>query len=946
MTVRTRTVLALVVALAIVISAGSLALAGEGGAPVSTAQARDEAADLISRVWSATEQDPSTPGAVSGWSDATPGEPLLLSSMEGKPSEYVVPVLDSNGKVTSTVGISATTGSWIWYSGSYSLASFPLVGVDEAARNVSEYLDELGLDAKLPAPEARIAPDKVIYWFFELPGDLPIDDVYLQAFSESNPFADPAFSTMEEPEKSNGADDWLPWEGSGAVAAEPAEREGGAPAAYDIENVPYHVQETGYWCGAASLEMVFDYFGPDISQSEIAGVANSDPGYGCYNSELFRSAQFSANSTSVQDPMLQGYSARALGYGAAYARWENGSSLYESRYTDLKSLVSQDYPVLVLTHYDVSHSGGHFRVVKGYNDTLDLFTVHDPWYTEPYAGPDVSFNQTEFVDDLWDYSNRWGMIAAPWTVDLTMPASVGVGEEFTVEAAVTYRGPEPLNGQYPCSNATATLQYPSGYALIGGQDSQPISGIGATGSNGSAGWTVRALKAGSTSDIQVTAMGTVSGSTSDYPDYSDWIGGEGWGASAPPVTSRTWGHDSVGVPNPSQLWYLAEGCTNGGFETWVLVQNPNSFPANVSLTYMTEGGAVQGPSATLAANSRKTFYVADYVPDCWDVSTMVTSDEPIIAERSMYGNGRIWGHDSIGVSATSTEWYLAEGCTNGGFETWVLVQNPNDGPATVNLSYMTQNGLVNGPTKTLKANSRQTFYVADYVPDCWDVSTKVTSDNQVVAERSMYGNKRTWGHDSIGVSTPATEWFLAEGCTNGGFETWVLVQNPNNVPATVNLSYMTQNGLVNGPTKTLKANSRQTFYVADYVPDCWDVSTVVGSDQPVIAERSMYGNNQTWGHDSIGVSAPAIQWYLAEGCTNTGFETWILVQNPNAVPTDVTLTYMTPGGPVNGPSKTLPANSRQTFNVGDTVPGEWQVSTMVTSTQPVIAERSMYGDPR
>ena len=943
---RTRTVLALVVALAILLWAGSFALAGEGGPAVSPAQARAEAADLITRVNSAWRDGTAKMGTAPDWEGAVPGEPFLVASYDGNPSQYLVPVLDSGGAVVSTIGVSAITGDWTRYSPVYELPEFPLVDAGEAAGKVCDFLRRRGVDIDLPAPEARVALDNVIYWFFDLPGDLPIDDVYLPAFSESTPVADPAFSTMEEPEKSNRADEWLPWAGSGAVAAEPPARVVGAPAAYDIEDVPYHVQETSYWCGPASLEMVFDYFGPDITQSEIAGVANAVSPNGCYNSELFRGAQFSSNSTSIQDPLLHGYTARGIGYGSAYAKWENGSSLYDSRYTDLKSLVSQDYPVLILTYYDTPPSTGHFRVVKGYNDTLDEFIVHDPWYTPPWGGPDQHFNQAFLVDTLWNYSDRWGMIASPWTVDLTMPTSVYAGQEFTVDASVSYGGPEPLSGQYPCSNATATLQYPPGYVVVDSQDSKQISGIDATGSTGSAGWTVRALKAGSTDDIQVIAMGMVFGSTSDYPGYSDWIGGVGSGGSAPPVTSRTWGHDSVGVPNPSQLWYLAEGCTNGGFETWVLVQNPNSVPANVSLTYMTADGAVQGPTEILPANSRKTFYVADVVPDCWDVSTMITSDEPVIAERSMYGNGRTWGHDSIGTSATSDKWYLAEGCTNGGFETWVLVQNPNNVPATVSLTYMTSEGERRGPTETLPANSRKTFNVADTVPGCWDVSTLVTADSDVVAERSMYGNDRIWGHDSIGVSAPSSEWYLAEGCTNGGFETWVLVQNPNNVPATVTLNYMTQDGLVTGPTETLLANSRKTFSVADSVPNCWDVSTVVGSDQPVIAERSMYGNDRGWGHDSKGVSVPSTTWYLAEGCTNTGFETWILVQNPNAIPTDVTLTYMTPDGPIDGPTETLPANSRRTYNVAETVPGAWEVSTEVTSTQPVIAERSMYGDPR
>ncbi|MBU4179548.1 MAG: hypothetical protein KJ625_06375, partial [Actinobacteria bacterium] len=61
-------------------------------------------------------------------------------------------------------------------------------------------------------------------------------------------------------------------------------------------------------------------------------------------------------------------------------------------------------------------------------------------------------------------------------------------------------------------------------------------------------------------------------------------------------------------------------------------------------------GPVGGPGAVLEPNSRRTFYAADTVPEQWSVSTMVTSDAPVIAERSMYGNNRTWGHDSIGVS--------------------------------------------------------------------------------------------------------------------------------------------------------------------------------------------------------------------------------------------------------------------------------------------------------
>ncbi len=105
---------------------------------------------------------------------------------------------------------------------------------------------------------------------------------------------------------------------------------------------------------------------------------------------------------------------------------------------------------------------------------------------------------------------------------------------------------------------------------------------------------------------------------------------------------------------------------------------------------------------------------------------------------------------AFNVTAPATTWYLAEGSTSGGMETYVLVQNPGDTEARVTLSFMTGEGPRNGPTAVLPAGTRKTFKVNDYVTS-WDVSTRVSSDSPVVAERAMYGNSRTWAHDSVGA---------------------------------------------------------------------------------------------------------------------------------------------------------------------------------------------------
>ena len=93
---------------------------------------------------------------------------------------------------------------------------------------------------------------------------------------------------------------------------------------------------------------------------------------------------------------------------------------------------------------------------------------------------------------------------------------------------------------------------------------------------------------------------------------------------------------------PGKSWYLAEGSTGtneyGSFETWVLVQNPGDDKAEVDLFYQTPAGEKKGPHISVGAHTRTTVNVADVVPNEFSVSTRVTSDNPVIAERAMYWN--------------------------------------------------------------------------------------------------------------------------------------------------------------------------------------------------------------------------------------------------------------------------------------------------------------------
>jgi hypothetical protein len=402
--------------------------------------------------------------------------------------------------------------------------------------------------------------------------------------------------------------------------------------------------------------------------------------------------------------------------------------------------------------------------------------------------------------------------------------------------------------------------------------------------------------------------------------------------------------------NVPSTWYLAEGATAGGFETFVLVQNPNADQVTVDVTFMTSTGAQLGPqNFPIAADSRVTFYLNDFVTD-FNVSTQVTAEGgDVICERAMYGNDRLFAHDSIGVTMPSDTWYLAEGATAGDFETFVLVQNPNPTQVDVNLDFMTSGGPVPGPQNfPIAGDSRVTFKVNDYVND-FNVSTQVTSTGgEVICERAMYGGNRINAHDSIGVTMPSDTWYLAEGSTGGDFETFVLVQNPNPGQVAVTLDFMTSTGPQGGPQdQPLAGDSRVTFKVNDWVDD-YNVSTrVTSTGGGVICERAMYGNARFWAHDSIGTPTTDYLWNLAEGSTMGGMETFVLVQNPNPGQVTVDVNFMTSTGPVPGPQDfPIAGNSRVTFLVNDYVT-DFNVSTQVTSQDGgVICERAMYGNGR
>ncbi len=311
------------------------------------------------------------------------------------------------------------------------------------------------------------------------------------------------------------------------------------------------------------------------------------------------------------------------------------------------------------------------------------------------------------------------------------------------------------------------------------------------------------------------------------------------------------GHGTIGLTAPATQWHFAEGYSGDGFTTFIAIQNSNGTDATVDVTYLIQGGSPINKQHVVPANSRYTIAAHDPAEVGVDqaFSTTLSSDIPINAERTMYfGNG---GHSTIGVTAPSTDWYLAEGFTGDGTGTFILIQNPNGSTATVDVTYQIQGGSPINKQHVVLANSRYTIVTQDPGEVGVDnaFSTAISSDIPVIVERAMYFG--SGGHNTIGLTGLATDWYLAEGFTGSGFSTYILLQNPNGSAATVDVSYQVQGGSPINRQHVVAANSRYTIVTADAGEVGVDkaFSTSLNSDLPIIVERAMYFADG--GHNTI-----------------------------------------------------------------------------------------------
>ncbi len=321
----------------------------------------------------------------------------------------------------------------------------------------------------------------------------------------------------------------------------------------------------------------------------------------------------------------------------------------------------------------------------------------------------------------------------------------------------------------------------------------------------------------------------------------------------------------------------------------------------------------------------------------------------------------ITARDNLGASSTdeliadlpgqSRSYYLAEGATGAFFDLDLLLVNPNEDPVPITITFLREGGTPITRTEVLPILSRRTLRV-DEIAGLSDtsVSTVVRSDNglPLVVERTMRWDASGYGaHTEKASEGQSLTWYFAEG-SQGFFQTYLLLANPHPFPITANVEYLREGNTSIVRPYTIEAERRLTVD-AGADPELVNQSfgMVVTFSHPAAAERAMYFGGPPLfraGHESAGVTAPSLTWFLAEGATGPFFETFVLLANPNTDDASVEVTFLPSAAPPVTRTVTVPKRGRHTINIEPVDPSlaNEAVATRINSTLPIVVERAQH----
>lgn len=158
------------------------------------------------------------------------------------------------------------------------------------------------------------------------------------------------------------------------------------PGQYEIDQARF-VSQTFNNCGPASLSMIMSHFGKDIDQGELASIMRP----------------FNNPAGGVDDKSVTAseFVETAKMYGFESLHRPNGDEEM------LKRFIANEIPVVVRTWLHPNEDIGHFRIVRGYDDTRRIFIQDDS-----YEGANLEYDYKTFLS-MWKPFNYGYILVYP-----------------------------------------------------------------------------------------------------------------------------------------------------------------------------------------------------------------------------------------------------------------------------------------------------------------------------------------------------------------------------------------------------------------------------------------------------------------------------------------------------------------------------------------------------
>lgn len=417
-------------------------------------------------------------------------------------------------------------------------------------------------------------------------------------------------------------------------------------------------------------------------------------------------------------------------------------------------------------------------------------------------------------------------------------------------------------------------------------------------------------------------------------------------------------------PDSRSVRYFAEGNAVAPFRTWVNVYNASPLDSPVNVTFYLDDATVLHHLVKAAGNSRTTIdtgLIAGLAGHAFGMR--VDGDETLVINRTI-----TWNDQGVGATAErgvtlSPTWHFAEGATHSSLQTFLLLTNPAETATTVEVEYLMKSGQGLTRTHVVPAHARYTVWVNQEGPE-WaaaEFGMVVRASQPLVAERATYissAGQFDAGETSVGTPSAALDWYFSEGVAGPMFDTFLLLANPTDTTAEVEVRYLTDTGDPLLRRYVVGPRSRETVRVnweADWAPrQGFGMHVRSTNGVPVVAERAMWWSTDEdggWeeGHGSSGVTQLGTAYALGDGVAGGahGAATYVLVANPGTQSTQVRVTVAFEDGtaPVTADFP-VAANRRLTLDVGSVFPAAdgKRFSARVESLDgtPIVVEQSMY----